>query len=148
MRHPTWHEWDITLSRRFPISLAGRRNSGIRLQLQAYNVFNETQFTNMNAAFTFTGPNNSQINSANTGKYTATGTGLAAGTIAPRVLGLTARVDWSERQLIGEGPGSTDSGPFFSYSRQLPTPNSQTRVVRPSWVKAAATSRGGPLSPN
>ena len=94
LRHPTWHEWDITLSRRFPINLAGRRNSGIKLQLQAYNVFNEMQFTNMNAAFTFTGPNNSQINSANTGKYTATGTGLAAGTIAPRVLGLTARVDW------------------------------------------------------
>jgi hypothetical protein len=94
LRHPTWHEWDITLSRRFPINLAGRRNSGIKLQLQAYNVFNEVQFTNMNAAFTFTGPNNSVINSANTGKYVATGTGLAAGTIAPRVLGLTARVDW------------------------------------------------------
>ena len=94
LRHPTWHEWDITLSRRFPINLAGRRNSGIKLQLQAYNVFNEVQFTNLNAGFTFTGPNNSQINSANTGKYTATGTGLAAGTIAPRVLGLTARVDW------------------------------------------------------
>ena len=78
-----------------PDQSAGRRNSGIKLQLQAYNVFNEVQFTNMNAAFTFTGPNNSQINSANTGKYTATGTGLAAGTIAPRVLGLTARVaDW------------------------------------------------------
>ena len=94
LRHPTWHEWDITLSRRFPITLAGRRNSGVKIQLQAYNVFNETQFTNMNAAYTFTGPNNSQINSANTGKYVATGTGLAAGTIAPRVLGLTARVDW------------------------------------------------------
>jgi hypothetical protein len=94
LRHPTWHEWDITLSRRFPLNLGGRRNSGIKLQLQAYNVFNETQFTNLNAAFTFTGTNNSQINSANTGKYTATGTGLAAGTIAPRVLGLTARVDW------------------------------------------------------
>ena len=75
LRHPTWHEWDITLSRRFPITLAGRRNSGIKFQLQAYNVFNEVQFTNMNAAFTFTGPNNSVINSANTGKYTATGTG-------------------------------------------------------------------------
>jgi hypothetical protein len=57
-------------------------------------VFNEVQFTNMNAAFTFTGPNNSQINSANTGKYVATGTGLAAGTIAPRVLGMTVRLDW------------------------------------------------------
>jgi hypothetical protein len=94
LRHPTWHEWDITLSRRFPINLGGRAGSGIKFQLQAYNVFNEVQFTNMNAAFTFTGPNNSVLNSANTGKYVATGTGLAAGTIAPRVLGMTVRVDW------------------------------------------------------
>ena len=94
LRHPTWHEWDITLSRRFPITLMGRRNSGIKVQLQAYNVFNEVQFTNMNASFTFTGTNNSVLNSANTGKYVATGTGLAAGTIQPRTMGLTMRLDW------------------------------------------------------
>ena len=72
----------------------GRKNSGVRLRCEVYNVFNEVQFTNMNAAFTFTGPNNSQNNSANTGKYTATGTTLAAGTIAPRVMALTVRFDW------------------------------------------------------
>jgi hypothetical protein len=95
LRNPTWHEWDITLSRRFPITFAGRRNSGIKLQFQAYNVFNEVQFTTLNAAFTFTGANNSVINSANTGKYTsAGGSNLAAGTIQPRTLGLTARIDW------------------------------------------------------
>jgi hypothetical protein len=94
LRHPTWHEWDITLSRRFPITLMGRRNSGIKVQLQAYNVFNEVQFTNMNASFTFTGTNNSVLNSANTGKYVSTGTGLAAGTIQPRTMGLTMRLDW------------------------------------------------------
>ena len=32
LRHPTWHEWDLTLSRRFPINLAGRKNSGIKLR--------------------------------------------------------------------------------------------------------------------
>src|SRR5207247_4512299 len=95
LRHPTWHEWDVTLSRRFPITFAGRRNSGIKVQLQAYNVFNEVQFTTLNAAFTFSGPNNSVINSANTGKYTSSGgSNLAAGTIQPRTLGLTARIDW------------------------------------------------------
>ena len=95
LRNPTWHEWDITLSRRFPITFAGRRNSGIKLQFQAYNVFNEVQFTTLNAAFTFSGPNNSVINSANTGKYTSSGgSNLAAGTIQPRTLGLTARIDW------------------------------------------------------
>ena len=32
----------------------GRKNSGIRLRYEVYNVFNEVQFTNLNAAFTFT----------------------------------------------------------------------------------------------
>jgi Carboxypeptidase regulatory-like domain len=94
LRNPTWHEWDLTLSRRFPITLAGRKNSGLKFQLQAYNVFNEVQFTNMNASFTFTGANNSVINSANTGKYVVSGSGLAAGTIQPRTMGLTVRLDW------------------------------------------------------
>ena len=50
LRNPTWHEWDLTLARRFPINFAGRRNSGIKLQFQAYNLFNEVQFTSLNAA--------------------------------------------------------------------------------------------------
>jgi hypothetical protein len=94
LRHPTWHEWDMTLSRRFPINLMGRKNSGVRLRWEIYNVFNEVQFTNMNASFTFTGTNNSVNNNANTGKYTATGTTLAAGTITPRVMALTLKFDW------------------------------------------------------
>jgi hypothetical protein len=94
LRHPTWHEWDLTLSRRFPINLMGRKNSGIRLRYEVYNVFNEVQFTNLNASYTFTGANNATINSANTGKYTATGSGLAAGTTTPRVMALTLRMDW------------------------------------------------------
>lgn len=48
----------------------------------------------MNAAFTFTGANNAQNSNANTGKYTPTGDGLAAGTIAPRTMGITVRFDW------------------------------------------------------
>jgi outer membrane receptor protein involved in Fe transport len=93
LRHPSWHQFDLTLSRRFP--LAGRAKSGITIRVEAYNVFNEVQFTNLNAAFQFTGPDNSIINSADTGKYVATGgSNLAAGTIQPRTLGLTVRVDW------------------------------------------------------
>jgi hypothetical protein len=95
LRDPTGHEWDVTLSRRFPVTMRGRKNAGIRLQLQAYNVFNEVQFTTLNAAFTFTGPNNSVNTNANTGKYVATGgSNLAAGTIQPRTMGLTVRFDW------------------------------------------------------
>ena len=98
LRHPTWHEWDMTLSRRFPINLLGRKNSGVRLRYEVYNVFNEVQFTNLNASFTFTTPAGAPLNSsntnANTGKYTAAGTTLAAGTITPRVMALTVRLDW------------------------------------------------------
>jgi hypothetical protein len=94
LRNPTWHEWDLTISRRFPVNLMGRTNSGIRLQFQAYNVFNEVQFTNLDATYRFTGPNNSVNNSTTTGQYVASGEGLAAGTIAPRTLGITARFDW------------------------------------------------------
>ena len=97
LRHPTWHEWDLTLSRRFPINLMGRKTSGVRLRYEVYNVFNEVQFTNLNASFTFTTgwrTANSVNNNANTGKYTATGTTLAAGTITPRVMALTVRFDW------------------------------------------------------
>jgi len=94
LRQPTWHEWDITVARRFPVTVMGRKNSGIKLQFQAFNVFNEVQFTNMNATFNFTGANNSQNSNANTGKYVATGDGLAAGTIAPRTMGITVRFDW------------------------------------------------------
>jgi hypothetical protein len=85
----------VTLARRFPVKLMGRKNSGVKLQVQAFNVFNEVQFTNMNAAFNFTGANNATNNNANnTGHYTATGDGLAAGTIAPRTMGITVRFDW------------------------------------------------------
>jgi hypothetical protein len=86
LRNPTWHEWDITLARRFPINLAGRRSSGVKLQIQAYNIFNEVQFTTMNVTHTFTGANNSQLNSTNMGKYTAT--------TPPRQIGFTLRLDW------------------------------------------------------
>ena len=61
LRHPTWHEWDLTLSRRFPINLMGRKTSGVRLRYEVYNVFNEVQFTNMNASFTFTTPGANEL---------------------------------------------------------------------------------------
>ena len=54
LRNPTWHQWDLTLSRRFPVNAMGRKNAGLKLQVQAYDVFNEVQFTNLNATYTFT----------------------------------------------------------------------------------------------
>ena len=73
LRNPTWHQWDLTLSRRFPVNAMGRKNAGFKVQVQAYNVFNETQFTNLNATYTFTGTNNSQNSNTTTGKYVQIG---------------------------------------------------------------------------
>ena len=72
LRNPTWHEWDLTVSRRFGFTAFGRNNAGLRLQWQIYNLFNEVQFTTMNASMTYSGASgNTQLNSTNTGRYTA-----------------------------------------------------------------------------
>ncbi len=99
LRNPSWSVWDLTIARRFPISIGNRRNAGVKVQLQIYNLFDQVLFTTLNAAFEFTGPNNSEINSANTGKYVATsapgsGENLSPGLIPPRVIGATVRFDW------------------------------------------------------
>jgi outer membrane receptor protein involved in Fe transport len=92
-RHPSWSNWDLTLARRIPINIG--RTGSVRIQIQAYNIFNQVQFTNLDTSFTFTGTNNSQINSANTGKYTAPTSGAnAGGTTPPRQMGLTVRLDF------------------------------------------------------
>ena len=86
-RNPTWHEWDLTVSRRFAFTAFGRKNSGLRLQFQVYNLFNEVQFTTLNASMQWTGASgNTVLNSPNVGKYTAT--------IPARIMGLTVRFDW------------------------------------------------------
>src|SRR5205823_2400290 len=87
LRNPTWHEWDLTVSRRFPVNAFGRKNSGIKLQIQVLNLFNEVQFTTLNAGMTFIGPTNSALLAGTYGQFTqANGANLAAGTIAPRVV--------------------------------------------------------------
>jgi outer membrane receptor protein involved in Fe transport len=74
LRNPTWHQWDLTLSRRFPVNAMGRKNAGLKLQVQAYNVFNEVQFTNLNATYTFTGTGNVQnTNTTPVAQWTGTG---------------------------------------------------------------------------
>ena len=94
LRHPSWHQFDLTLSRRFPLSTGGRRNSGITIRLEAHNVFNEVQFTNLNAAFQFTGRTTRSSTAPTPERCGNGGSNLAAGTIQPRTLGLTARIDW------------------------------------------------------
>ncbi len=81
LRLPSWSNWDMTLAKRIR---AGRAN--VRLQFQAYNVFNQVQFTTIGTTYTFTGPNNSVNNNSETGRYTAVNPG--------RQLGITARVEF------------------------------------------------------
>jgi len=80
LRNPTVSEWDVTLERRIPF---GRR--GVRLLLQTYNLFNQVEWTTLNAALTYTGTNNVQ-SSTTAGQY---GT-----VINPRQIGLSVRFDF------------------------------------------------------
>ena len=94
LRNPTWHQWDITLSRRFPVNAMGRKNSraqaagpGLqRVQRGAVHQHERDVHVHRHEQL-------AELNT-NTGKYVQTGSGLAAGTIQPRVMGLTARFDW------------------------------------------------------
>ncbi len=79
LRHPSWSNWDFTLARR--VRLGGRAN--LRMQLQVYNLFNQVEFTTLNALYLFSATGNA---SPDTGKYTAT--------TSPRNVGLTLRMDF------------------------------------------------------
>jgi hypothetical protein len=79
LRHPSWSNWDFTLARR--ISLGGRAN--LRVQLQVYNLFNQVEFTTLNADYLFGASGNT---APDTGKYT--------GTTNPRNVGVTFRLDF------------------------------------------------------
>ena len=81
LRQPSWSNWDMTLAKRIR---AGR--TSIRLQFQAYNVFNQAEFTTIGTTYNFTGTNNSVNNNSDTGRYTAVNPG--------RQLGITARVEF------------------------------------------------------
>ena len=59
LRHPSWWNWDFTLARRFPIKVPGSgRTSNLRVQLQAYNMWDAVQFTTMDALYTFSATGN------------------------------------------------------------------------------------------
>ena len=49
LRQPSWSNWDITLAKR--IALQGR--ASMRLQFQAYNLFNQKEFTTIGTTYAF-----------------------------------------------------------------------------------------------
>ena len=78
MRNPGWWNQDLTLTKAFP--LRGESRS-LSMQLQAYNVFNHTQFTGINTSYSF--------NAA--GANTNETTGYISGAGSPRNLVISAR---------------------------------------------------------
>jgi hypothetical protein len=86
LRNPTAYVSDMTLERRFPI---GNRR-GVRLMLQAYNIFNTIMWTTLDSALTFTTTGNVQ-SSTTAGQYVATGNN---GIINPRQVGVQIRFDY------------------------------------------------------
>jgi hypothetical protein len=97
LRHPSFWNWDVTLSRRFPATFLGS-NANARVQLQLYNVFNTAQFTTLNTALTFQddpsvpGLDNLLLTSTQHGRYVALPNQM--GTNPPRQFGLTVRLDF------------------------------------------------------
>jgi len=84
LRNPSWSNWDMTLARRIPVKIG--RNGGVRVQFQAYNVFNMVRFTSMSAGMTFTGAGNATLSTTTVGRR--------SNVINPRNLGLTLRLDF------------------------------------------------------
>jgi hypothetical protein len=91
LRQPSFWNWDLTFTRRFPVAALGR-DAQARLQLQLYNIFNTAQFTTMNTNLAFTddpnvpGTDNLILTSTQHGRYTQAN--------PPRQFGLTVRLDF------------------------------------------------------
>jgi outer membrane receptor protein involved in Fe transport len=63
------------------------RNGGVRLQIQAYNLFNQVEFTSLNASMRFQHGSAGFVQTSNTA-------GTQSSVINPRAIGLTLRMDF------------------------------------------------------
>lgn len=90
LRNPSTSVWDITIERRFPIR--GVNGKGVRFQFQAYNVFNQVQWTTLNANLTYTGAQNQTQTNTTAGTYFNPAN--AQNVLNPRQLGVTVRFDF------------------------------------------------------
>jgi hypothetical protein len=82
LRGPGLENWDMALKKQFPL---GSEKRTLQIRVEAYNVFNHTQFTTVNSAAVFNPTTGAQTN-ANFGAYTAA---------APaRILSFTARIQF------------------------------------------------------
>jgi hypothetical protein len=81
LRQPSFNNWDMTLAKR--ITFGKSENYAIRIRIEAYNVFNHTEFSTIGTTFSFSGTTNTNTQ---TGQYTAT--------YNPRTLSTTLRIEF------------------------------------------------------
>jgi hypothetical protein len=81
MYGPGYINWDMSLARRIPL---GRESRSLQLKVEAFNVFNHTQFTGVNSSYIF----NAQ------GVNTNTNVGALTGERGPRVVALELRAQF------------------------------------------------------
>ena len=72
LRGPGLNNWDISLNKRFPVGLGEKRT--LQFRLEAYNVFNHTQFTGLNTTARFNPTTGEQVNAA-FGQFTSAAPG-------------------------------------------------------------------------
>jgi hypothetical protein len=85
LTQPSWTNWDMTLSKIIPVAIHGRESS-IKIQIQAYNIWNHVEWTTMGSTYSFTGAGSATNTNTTTGLYTATN--------PPRQMALTLRWDY------------------------------------------------------
>jgi hypothetical protein len=81
LRQPSRYNFDLTLNKTIPLGKSERRSLGLRIE--AYNLFNHTEFSTINASLQLSGANN--LNTLY-GQYTAT--------LPSRVLSTTIRLQF------------------------------------------------------
>jgi hypothetical protein len=84
LRYPHITNFDMTLSKFIPIGLGERR--GFRIMVQAYNIFNHTEYNALNTQILFNSGSGAVTNGAQAGTPT--------GTLANRILAFTLRFEF------------------------------------------------------
>ena len=81
IRQPSFSNWDMTLTKR--IMLGKSESRALRIRIEAFNIFNHTQFSTIGTTYRFSGTTNTDTQ---TGQYTAT--------YNPRTLSTTLRFEF------------------------------------------------------
>ncbi len=81
LRQPAWSNWDMTLAKKIQVGKNERRI--LSLRIEAYNIFNHTEFSTIGTTLTLSGATNTNTTY---GQYTAT--------LSPRQMSTTLRFEF------------------------------------------------------